>query len=95
MQYLSATLFNLVVLEFDLVCRRMPGNFQVGGSHLGRDFNSQVGSSMQPERGPVWLPGLSDNMGTQLPGPPPLVPGQMGQGSQPPRPAPVIHPYSF
>ncbi|KAG5522600.1 hypothetical protein RHGRI_034676 [Rhododendron griersonianum] len=63
--------------------------YQVGGSHLGRDFNSQVGSSMQPERGPVWLPGLSDNMGTQLPGPPPSVPGQMGQGSQPPRPAPL------
>lgn len=32
------------------------------------------------------MPGLPDNA-SQLPGPPPIVTGQMGQGSQPPRPA--------
>ncbi|PSS19339.1 Cleavage stimulating factor like [Actinidia chinensis var. chinensis] len=46
---------------------------------------------MQPERGPAWMPGLADNaMGTQLPGPPQLTPGQMmGHGSQPQRPPPL------
>ncbi|THG22125.1 hypothetical protein TEA_020841 [Camellia sinensis var. sinensis] len=65
--------------------------YQVGGSHFGTEFNSQVGSSMQPERAPAWIPGLADNaMGSQLPGPPLLAPvGQMGQGSQHPRPPPL------
>ncbi|KAH7857135.1 hypothetical protein Vadar_009388 [Vaccinium darrowii] len=63
--------------------------YQVGDPHSGRELNSQVGSSMQPERGPVPMPGLSDNaMGRQLPGPPPLAPGQMGRGNQPPQPYP-------
>ncbi|XAR51287.1 hypothetical protein NMG60_11005881 [Bertholletia excelsa] len=62
--------------------------YQLGGSHLGTEFSSQAASSMPPERGPGWMPGLSDNpMGTQLPGPPPmLAPAQMGQGGQAPRP---------
>ncbi|PSR96549.1 Cleavage stimulation factor subunit like [Actinidia chinensis var. chinensis] len=65
--------------------------YQVGGSHLSTEFNNQIGSSMQPERGPAWMPGLADNaMGTQLPGPPQLTPGQMmGHGSQPQRPPPL------
>ncbi|CAK9167840.1 unnamed protein product [Ilex paraguariensis] len=59
--------------------------FQTGGSHLGTEFN-QGGSSMQPDRGSSWMPGLPENMaGTQLPGAP-LVPSQMGPGNQPPRP---------
>lgn len=50
---------------------------------------------MQVDRGSSWMPGLSDNP-PQLPGPPPVVPGQMSQGTQPPRPATVtIRPYSF
>ncbi|KAL6973559.1 hypothetical protein U1Q18_027745 [Sarracenia purpurea var. burkii] len=61
--------------------------YQVGGPHLGNEFNAHIGSSIQPERGPAWMPGLADNpMGTHLSGPPPLAPGPMGQGSQPPRP---------
>uniref|UniRef100_A0A5B6YG98 Cleavage stimulating factor 64 n=1 Tax=Davidia involucrata TaxID=16924 RepID=A0A5B6YG98_DAVIN len=64
--------------------------YQVGGSHLGTEFNSQIGSSMQADRGSAWIPGLPENMaGTQLPGPPPSVPGQMGLGNQPPRASPL------
>ncbi|PSR84719.1 Cleavage stimulating factor like [Actinidia chinensis var. chinensis] len=65
--------------------------YQVGGSYLGTEFNNQIGSSMQPERGPAWMPSLADNaMGTQLPGPLQLTPGQMmGHGSQSQRPPPL------
>ncbi|PIA39753.1 hypothetical protein AQUCO_02600306v1 [Aquilegia coerulea] len=59
--------------------------YQVGGSHLGADYNNQGGNSMQVDRG-SWMPGPPENAmgGAQLPGPPPL-PAQMGPGSQPPR----------
>ncbi|XP_058087796.1 cleavage stimulating factor 64 [Magnolia sinica] len=61
--------------------------YQVG-SHVGTDFSNQTGSSMQVDRGAPWLPGLPENTsgGTQLPGPPPLPPSQMGSTIQPPRP---------
>ncbi|XP_010265129.1 PREDICTED: YLP motif-containing protein 1 isoform X2 [Nelumbo nucifera] len=59
--------------------------YQVGGSHLVE--YSQAGSSMQVERGGAWVHSPADNAtGMQLPGPPPLVPGHIGAGSQPPRP---------
>ncbi|KAJ4713399.1 cleavage stimulating factor 64-like [Melia azedarach] len=61
--------------------------YQLGGSHLGTEFNNQVGNSMQVDRG-SWMSGPPDNpLMTQLQGPPPVVPGQMGPGNQPPRPA--------
>lgn len=66
--------------------------YQGGGSHVGMDFN-QMGIPSQAERGSNWMPpGLSENAataaGAQLPGPsPPFLPGHMGSGSQPPRPA--------
>ncbi|XP_030460028.1 cleavage stimulating factor 64 isoform X2 [Syzygium oleosum] len=60
--------------------------YQGGGSHPGIEFSHQSGGPMQVDRGSSWMPGLSDNP-PQLPGPPPVVPGQMSQGSQPPRPA--------
>ncbi|XP_031259326.1 cleavage stimulating factor 64 [Pistacia vera] len=61
--------------------------YQAGGSHLGTEFGNQVGNSMKVDRGP-WMSGPSDNSAmTQLPGPPSVVPGQMGPGNQPPRPA--------
>uniref|UniRef100_A0A5B6YGA1 Putative cleavage stimulating factor 64 n=1 Tax=Davidia involucrata TaxID=16924 RepID=A0A5B6YGA1_DAVIN len=64
--------------------------YQVGGSQLGMGFNSQIGSSMQADTGSAWMPGLPESTaGTQLPGPPPLVPGQMGPGNQPPRGTPL------
>ncbi|XP_052179576.1 cleavage stimulating factor 64-like [Diospyros lotus] len=57
--------------------------YQVGGSHLGSEF-SHAESSMPPDRGPAWIPGLQDNaMGTHMPGPPPLAPPPMGPGNQP------------
>lgn len=62
--------------------------YQVGGSHLGRDFNNQGGGPMQVDRAP-WMPGPPENTtgGVQLPGPPPL-PSQVGPGSQPPSATP-------
>ncbi|KAJ0106117.1 hypothetical protein Patl1_19131 [Pistacia atlantica] len=61
--------------------------YQAGGSHLGTEFGNQIGNSMKVDRGP-WMSGPSDNSAmTQLPGPPSVVPGQMGPGNQPPRPA--------
>ncbi|KAK3406033.1 hypothetical protein EUGRSUZ_K02226 [Eucalyptus grandis] len=60
--------------------------YQGGGSHSGIEFSHQSGGPMQVDRGSSWMPGLPDNA-SQLPGPPPVVTGQMGQGSQPPRPA--------
>ncbi|THG04473.1 hypothetical protein TEA_022645 [Camellia sinensis var. sinensis] len=59
--------------------------YQVGGSHFGTEFNSQVGSSMQPERAPAWIPGLADNaMGSQLPGPPLMLSLSQGLFLSPP-----------
>ncbi|XP_059661652.1 cleavage stimulating factor 64 [Cornus florida] len=64
--------------------------YQVGGSHLGTEFNSQVGNSMQADRGSAWMPGLPENTAeTHLPGPPPLVPGLMGAGNQQSRAPPL------
>lgn len=70
----------------------LPFIFQGGGSHLGMEF-SQVGNSMQAERTSSWMPGLRENTtGTHVPGPPPFMGGgQVGPGSQPPRPPPVIY----
>lgn len=64
---------------------------QIGGLHLGPDIGNQAGNPMQIDRGPSRIPGLSENM-TQISGPsgpPSLVPGQMGGGNQPLRPASV------
>ncbi|KAF9588585.1 hypothetical protein IFM89_013437 [Coptis chinensis] len=63
-----------------------PQSLYQGGSHVGMDINNQAGSSMHVDRA-SWMPGPPENAtgGTQLPGPSPL-PGQMGPGSQPPRP---------
>ncbi|KAA8542710.1 hypothetical protein F0562_023791 [Nyssa sinensis] len=62
----------------------------VGGSQLGMEFNNQIGSSIQADRGSGWMPGLPESTaGIQLPGPPPLVHGQMGPGNRPPRPSPL------
>ncbi|KAL3512246.1 hypothetical protein ACH5RR_024963 [Cinchona calisaya] len=59
--------------------------YQVGGSHLGPDFN-QIGSSNQADRGSPWAPGLQESTsGAQLPGPL-QFPGQMVPGNQPTRP---------
>ncbi|KAA8541226.1 hypothetical protein F0562_025167 [Nyssa sinensis] len=64
--------------------------YQVGGSHLGTEFSSQIGSSMQADRGSAWIPGLPENTaGTQFPGPPPSLSGQMGLGNQPPHSSPL------
>lgn len=53
--------------------------------HLGSEFNNQAGSSMQVDRG-SWMSGPSESSSS---GPPQLVPGQMGPGSQSTRPPPV------
>ncbi|XP_075096978.1 uncharacterized protein LOC107830391 isoform X2 [Nicotiana tabacum] len=64
--------------------------YQMGGSQLRTDFN-QVGSFTQADRGSAWIPGRPENTpGIQFPGPP-LIPGQMGAGNQPPRP-PALSP---
>ncbi|GAB4851992.1 hypothetical protein Ancab_016183 [Ancistrocladus abbreviatus] len=61
--------------------------YQVGGPHLGQDFSSQGGNSLQMERGSNWLPGLPEIPSeSQLPSPPQLGHGPMGLGNQPPRP---------
>lgn len=45
-----------------------------------------MGIPAQPERGPNWMPGLSENAA----GPsPPFLSAHTGSGSQPPRPASV------
>lgn len=65
--------------------------FQAGGLHLGSEFGNQVGGSMQADRGSSWMSSQPDNLTlAQLQGQSPLVPSQMGQGNQPPRPASVI-----
>ncbi|XP_034673034.1 cleavage stimulating factor 64-like isoform X2 [Vitis riparia] len=63
-------------------------SLQMGGSHLRTEFSNAAGSSMQVDRGSSsWMPPRHENtMGTQLPGPPPLVPGQMGSTNPSPRP---------
>lgn len=64
---------------------------QAGGSHLGSDFNNQIGSSMQIDRG-SWMSGPLENPAvTQLPGPPAAVSSQMGPGNQPLRPSSVFY----
>ena len=65
--------------------------FQAGGLHIGSEFGNQVGGSMQADRGSSWMSSQPDNSTlTQLQGPSPLVPSQMGPGNQLPRPASVI-----
>ncbi|XP_010263931.1 PREDICTED: cleavage stimulating factor 64-like isoform X2 [Nelumbo nucifera] len=60
--------------------------YQTGSSHFVTDY-SHAGNSMQVERGAAWMPTPPDNAaGVPLPGPPQLVPGHVGPGSQPPRP---------
>ncbi|KAJ8753652.1 hypothetical protein K2173_026328 [Erythroxylum novogranatense] len=57
--------------------------YQAGVAHIGTDFNSQAGSSMQVDRGP-WMPSPPDNSTMAQPaGPPPLIPSQIGSGNQP------------
>ncbi|PON71695.1 Transcription termination and cleavage factor [Parasponia andersonii] len=60
--------------------------YQVGNMPLGTEFNNQVTSSMQVDRGSAWMSAPPENSSlTQLSAPPSLVPGQMGPGNQPPR----------
>ncbi|CAA2961388.1 cleavage stimulating factor 64-like isoform X2 [Olea europaea var. sylvestris] len=68
----------------------LPSLYQGGGPQLGMEF-SQAGSTEQTDRGSPWIPGLPENAtGTQLPGPP-VFPGQLGPGNQPP-PLPSLSP---
>ncbi|GLU18221.1 hypothetical protein SLE2022_345330 [Rubroshorea leprosula] len=61
---------------------------QAGGSHLVTEFGNQFGGFMQVDKGSPWISGKSDTPAiAQLPGSYPLVPGQVGLGNQPPRPA--------
>ncbi|WKA06617.1 hypothetical protein VitviT2T_024510 [Vitis vinifera] len=66
--------------------------YQIGGSHLRTEFNNPAGSSMQVDRGFfAWMPPRHEStMGTQIPGPPPLVPG-FGSSNPPPYP-PMLNP---
>ncbi|KAK6925258.1 Cleavage stimulation factor subunit 2, hinge domain [Dillenia turbinata] len=68
--------------------------YQAGAPHMGTDFNNQLGTSMQGERGSAWIPGPQDNTtAAQLPGPSQLVPGQnIGPGNQPARPPQQLTP---
>ncbi|KAJ4829365.1 hypothetical protein Tsubulata_048970 [Turnera subulata] len=65
-----------------------------GSSNLGSDFNNQMGSSMQVDRGSPWMSGPQDSSTmSQLPGgpgPSPLAPSQMGTGNQQGRSAAVM-----
>ncbi|URE18571.1 superfamily of TFs having WRKY and zinc finger domains [Musa troglodytarum] len=67
--------------------------FHVGSSHMGTDYGTQVSTSMQKDRGAPWVLGSSEitTVGTQLPGLPPMISGQIatGAGGQPPRPPPL------
>ncbi|KAG2664542.1 hypothetical protein I3843_16G082800 [Carya illinoinensis] len=60
--------------------------YQGGGQHVGTEFSNQGGNSMQVDRGSSWMSGPPENSTvTQhpgLPGPPPVVPAQMGVGNQ-------------
>lgn len=58
---------------------------------MGAEFNNQIGNTMQVDRGPSWMAGPPESSTmTLLPGPQPMVPGQMGPGNQPIRAPPVI-----
>ncbi|CAL9129431.1 unnamed protein product [Musa acuminata var. zebrina] len=59
--------------------------YQVGSSHVGTDYGTQVSTSMQKDRGAPWV------LGSQLPGLPPMISGQMvtGTSGQPPRAPPL------
>uniref|UniRef100_A0A6M2F5U7 Cleavage stimulation factor subunit 2 hinge domain-containing protein n=1 Tax=Populus davidiana TaxID=266767 RepID=A0A6M2F5U7_9ROSI len=73
-----------------LSIQQPPQSYQVGGSHLGAEYNSQVPTSMQVDRGSSWMSGPQDSSAmTQLAGPPQFNPGQMAQGNQPSRTAPM------
>lgn len=58
----------------------------------GTEFNNQVGSNMQADRGSAWMSAPPENPAlTQLSAAPPLlVPGQMGPSNQSARPPSVI-----
>ncbi|KAK8686682.1 hypothetical protein V6N13_125705 [Hibiscus sabdariffa] len=59
-----------------------------GGLHLGSKFHNQVGGRIQTDEGSSRMFSQQDNTTpTQLQGPSLLVPGQIGLGNQPPRPA--------
>lgn len=68
---------------------------QASGQHMGTEFSNQGGSSMQVDRGSPWMSGPPENstvtQHSGLPGPPPIVPSQMGPGNQLPRSQPVIY----
>ncbi|XP_073012492.1 cleavage stimulating factor 64 isoform X1 [Typha latifolia] len=70
-----------------------PQQLYQGGPHIGADYSSQAGMSIQAERAAPWVPGLPEasTAGSQLLGPPSFFAGQMmqGMGSQPPRPRPL------
>ncbi|KAJ9174042.1 hypothetical protein P3X46_017114 [Hevea brasiliensis] len=69
---------------------QIPSLYQGGGSHLGAEFNNQVGNTMQVDRGPSWMSGPPEGLTmTHLPGPQPTIPGQMGPGTQPSRATPL------
>ena len=86
---------NIKSVKIVLVCQASQSSglpnvcsLQMGGSLLRTEFSNAAGSSMQVDRGSSsWMPPRHENtMGTQLPGPPPLVPGQMGSTNPSPRP---------
>ncbi|KAJ6749069.1 HYDROXYPROLINE-RICH GLYCOPROTEIN FAMILY PROTEIN [Salix purpurea] len=66
-----------------------PQSYQAGGSHLGGEYNSQIATSMQVDRGSSWMSGPPNSSMTQLAGPPQFNPGQMAQGNQSSRTAPM------
>ncbi|KAB5531844.1 hypothetical protein DKX38_018514 [Salix brachista] len=72
-----------------------PQSYQAGGSHLGGEYNSQIATSMQVDRGSSWMSGPPNSSMTQLAGPPQFNPGQMAQGNQSSRTAPVLSLNSF
>ncbi|THU59436.1 hypothetical protein C4D60_Mb07t02130 [Musa balbisiana] len=67
--------------------------YQVGSSHIGTYYGTQISTSMQKDRGAPWVLGSSEitTVGTQLPGLPPIISGQMATGTsgQPPRAPPL------
>ncbi|WOK91537.1 hypothetical protein Cni_G00228 [Canna indica] len=68
--------------------------YQAGSSHVGPDYGTQAGTSMQTDRGSPWGPGPSEatTAGTQLLGPPPMASGQMASGISVQQPRPVLTP---
>ncbi|KAE8124925.1 hypothetical protein FH972_019764 [Carpinus fangiana] len=67
--------------------------YQAAGQHMGTEFSNQGGSSMQVDRGSPWMSGPPENstvtQHSGIPGPPPIVPSQMGPGNQLPRSQPL------